>query len=232
MDPTTIAIVNDDDPTTNEYHRLLSKVRAGLDAYYELGISLTKIRDQELYLVEYETWSDFLENEVEVSVRRAHQMIAAAGVQHTLDRQVNEAQAAALEPVPEDERMDIIEVVEAQGKVTAAKIKQEAVRRATESMPDEEMPSPIMHNAEINDLAEQVQVIRRLVGTLPSNEYTRMVPRARIEDQLNGVYKALRGSVLSHPCPWCGAKPGGCNECSGTGHVNGLTWKHRPEAFK
>jgi hypothetical protein len=80
-------------------------IERGLDTFYEVGNSLTEIRDARYYRMEFSSFEDYCRERWDMSRPRAYQLMGAAAVLDNLstivDKPTNEAQARELAPLDE-----------------------------------------------------------------------------------------------------------------------------------
>ena len=97
----------------SELSRLESIIEKNLKSFYEVGIALTKIRDQRLYRERYDTFQEYCKFQWDISRPRAYQLIGAAEVQNNLstvvDRLLPERILRPLTSLSSDKQVEIIE---------------------------------------------------------------------------------------------------------------------------
>lgn len=94
-----------------EYARHTTIIKRGLRNFIEVGNSLRTVRDKRLYRADYGTFEQYCDQELELSRRRAYQLMDAAQLNDNLCTTVhklpkNEAQARPLTGLPPDEQRE------------------------------------------------------------------------------------------------------------------------------
>lgn len=119
---------------TDELHRLESRIEKGLRAFWEIGQSLSEIRDQRLYRQNYKTFDEYCLERWEMSRRSVYQLIDAASVYENVRHgaQILPANERQVRPLvnlpPEKQREAWAKAVSTapNGKVTASHVAQVA----------------------------------------------------------------------------------------------------------
>jgi hypothetical protein len=97
----------------SELSCLESIIEKNLQSFYDVGVALTKIRDQRLYREKYETFQEYCRYQWDISRPRAYQLIGAAGVQNNLstvvDKLLPERILRPLTSVSPDKQIEIVE---------------------------------------------------------------------------------------------------------------------------
>jgi len=95
-----------------EKQDLETAIKSGWKTFLEVGSAVAKIRDKKLYRNEYETFEEYLLNELGYSLPYAYSLIGSAEVNAQLSaiaeitvKPLNEAQFRELIPVPEAKRV-------------------------------------------------------------------------------------------------------------------------------
>lgn len=109
----------------SEFDRLCRVVERGMAAWVEVGIALTRIRDERLYQLTHETFEAFVNERFDLTRRRAYQMMSEAVVarEHGLE---TGAQARALATVAPERREEVLATARASGELSARAIAQVA----------------------------------------------------------------------------------------------------------
>lgn len=126
-------------------HNCESTIRRGLESFIEVGQAILTIRDQRLYRETHNTFEDYCREVLDMSARRAYQLVDSAGVAMNLSNAnncsqavgtsnhlpVNEAQARVLAALKPDLQRKVLAAAEAVAatsgkKVTAALLKKTA----------------------------------------------------------------------------------------------------------
>ena len=96
----------------SELSRLESIIEKNLQSFYDVGMALTKIRDQRLYREKHETFQEYCKYQWDISRPRAYQLIGAAEVQNNLstvvDKLLPERILRPLTSVSSDKQIEII----------------------------------------------------------------------------------------------------------------------------
>lgn len=131
--------------TSEERARLVERedtIEQHLNAYWEVGEALMEIRDRRLYREKYDTFTEYCHYRWGFTDSRARQFVIAAEI-HAEVKTVttvtleNEGQARAVNSLPVSIRADAVTNAAANGKVTAAAIKQEGEKLIIERTPDQ-----------------------------------------------------------------------------------------------
>jgi hypothetical protein len=213
---------------TDDYEHLKSIIHQGLDAWYEAARAAEEIRARKLWREEYETWAEFVLQEFGQSARRIYQFMEAAKVVDMLPGvELNESQARALTGTTVVQAENILEKIDRDGgKLTAKRIKEER-----KPPPDEADEPEITMGMEIGMCEADVRsAVDFMAKQLKDPKYY-MVKKAwpRIRAAYLALTSAMAWGILEHDCPHCGAKPGGCQHCNGTGQVNQALIDNRDE---
>jgi len=85
-------------------------------SFWDIGRDLAKIKDEHLHTVKYDTFNEYIEDNFKFSTRHANRMIAVAN-EYKKDTvsQIGLSKLYILLQVPEEEREEIIELVEETG---------------------------------------------------------------------------------------------------------------------
>ena len=99
----------------SELSNLESIIEKNLQPFYEVGVALTKIRDQRLYRENHETFQEYCKYRWDISRPRAYQLIGAAKVQNnlstTVDKLLPERILRPLTSLSPDKQIEIIKKV-------------------------------------------------------------------------------------------------------------------------
>lgn len=111
----------------SRFNELRVIVKSGLEIAFQSGVALAEIRDSKLYRKEFKTFEEFCRSEFKIARRRAYQLIDAARIFEELPENVqkitqNESHIRALSKIPRDDRMEILNKIQNNGKITAEKI--------------------------------------------------------------------------------------------------------------
>ena len=117
-------------------------INTGLDAYWKVGAALLAIRDKRLYREHYSSYAEYCQKRWGFTDSRARQLAAAAEIYQEIETVTtvtleNEGQARAVNSLPVSIRADAVTNAAANGKVTAAAIKQEGEKLIIERTPDQ-----------------------------------------------------------------------------------------------
>lgn len=132
-----------------ELQRLESVLTRGLQAAFESGKALARIRDGQLYRATHESFEAYCNDRWKLTARRAYQLIAAAGVAENVNpgTQLTEKAARELASLtPEDQKETWLEVLDEHGKETpvpAALVRKHAAARKPAKKKARKAPKPL-----------------------------------------------------------------------------------------
>lgn len=143
-------------------------IEAGIDAFFKVGIALSRIRDQRTYRATHATFEDYVQQRWFMSKTRAYQLIESGFVADQMSTIVdvpqieNEGQARALAPIvkesgPEAAAKVLRDVEATDGKITAAGIKSKA--KKPKPKPKGFHKNPLLEQIEAGADAEPITII-------------------------------------------------------------------------
>jgi len=123
------SITDQSNQDASKYNKLNKTIKAGLATFLEVGSALAEIRDRRLYLIEFETWDDYLKKKHALKRQYASRLIKAREVVSELEAELlpigniamlpsNESQVRPLFRLksPEERSRAWIKAVEAAGE--------------------------------------------------------------------------------------------------------------------
>jgi hypothetical protein len=211
---------------------------------YLQGLILKHIRDKGIFRLEYSSFGEAVKQELDMSERRAYQLIQHAEIVKRLDQQLDtaltESQTRPLTSVPPEKHKEIIDKAAETGKITAQTIK-EAVEEVTVTLTvinpddddDDDDQTPFDEATEADDepdmpIEDQVKeenakiesVCRKITKPLREIEDLPWLKHQGIKNSAIGHIKAgckLIRAAKCEVCPKCDG--GGCDACKMTGRI-------------
>ncbi len=230
-----------------------------LQSQFDGGIALIEVRDKKLYRDDFETLEDYCSQVLKISRSRAYQLIDAAQVKASLpekvgEKIVNEGQARALAPVPENMRLKVVREAEKTGPITAASISAAASKMSTAVDKNEPIESgkpsktppqnrdktgylipakiqPLWDQAteELGALLSKISAIRsevrKIMDADDGNPIWRKPSANSVMLYLDNAYNEISGGVPYAVCPYCqGQVSKNCTGCRQTGYIGKAEW--------
>jgi len=194
----------------------------GMRTFYEVGLSLTAIRDGKLYRESHKTFEAFCKERWGLERRRAYQLIETATISSNLSKKCDkipkEAHIKPLSKLPEEEQQDAWdEAVETapDGKVTAGHVQEVVNRRLDKNPPEpvvicDELGDPITdvkiaevfeRAGELKAVMSDIQRIRKKVKDLAGQPVGAYLRKQQIDIDLKNAYQAVKFALPYAICP-------------------------------
>lgn len=208
----------------DRWQRCRKIVKNGLRTYIEVGRALLEIKQSQLYLAEYATWTDYCDRELTMTRRHADRMIVSAKT-ITLREQPNKGQTKR--DMMSQKYPRLTPAAPPARRPTGAK----GTGKATEqSGPvQKEMAEA---TSELNSAIAAIEAAGRQARSVAESPMGIYVSTQRLDVDLKNVTRNLRGGKPFALCPYCGGGAHKCRACNGHGWINKLLHNQAPREIK
>lgn len=222
--------------------KLETTIAKGMETFFEVGLALKRIRDEQLYRGEHKTFEAYVQARWKLSRSRAYQLIESADVNQNVHhgRQnspslPNERAARELARLPAEEQADTWdEVVATTPNPTHKDVQKHVdrklgdvveathVRDVTEEKPKSRVDEALENAEQAREVQRAIQTAIRLTNAITDKPGLELLASKQksIVTHLENAKSAVTVSIPVDVCPRC--KGEGCSHCGNFGWINSL----------